>query len=207
MCQGTVENWCADDDVNMAVRAGGNIEYGREPDFEGWIRWRQQENYATNCDRKSNFRTTVTSLLKGFRLAATLSWLHCSRLRTTTKHQLQSMQIFQSCKGDKVQCKDKQDRCNRGCYNLTDRLARDGAYQHNWQMQRVSPHSCSVQCQPPGKTTTLQQPAQQHYHWSKLTGKNREYTMLIPLLMMIKKQAQKTDLHFRTLPFRLLDEK
>jgi hypothetical protein len=151
MCQGTVENWCADDDVNMAVRAGDNIEYGREPDFEGWIRWRQQENYATNCDRKSNFRTTVTSLLKGFRLAATLSWLHCSRLRTTTNLQLQSMQIFQSCKGDKVQCKDKQDRCNRGCYNLTDRLARDGAYQHNWQMQRVSPHSCSVQCQPPGK--------------------------------------------------------
>ena len=33
--QGTVENWCADDDVNMAVRAAGNIEYGREPDFEG----------------------------------------------------------------------------------------------------------------------------------------------------------------------------
>jgi hypothetical protein len=33
--QGTVENWYADDVVNMAVRAGGNTEYGQEPDCEG----------------------------------------------------------------------------------------------------------------------------------------------------------------------------
>lgn len=66
MCQGTVENWCADDDVNMAVRAGGNIEYGREPDFEGWIRWRQQEKMQQIVTGKATLEQLWQACWRGF---------------------------------------------------------------------------------------------------------------------------------------------
>ena len=172
MCQGTVENWCADDDVNMAVRAGGNIEYGREPDFEGWIRWRQQEKMQQIVTGKATLEQPWQACWRGFVLL--LLWAGSTVVGFA---QLQSIN-YKVCKYFKVAKVTKSSART----NKTDAIGaviiwrtawrESGAYQHNWQMQRVSPHSCSVQCQPPGKTTTLQQPAQQHYHWSKLTGKN-----------------------------------
>ena len=43
---GTAESWHADDVANMAVRAGSNTEYGREPDYEN--------EYAGGSRKQSN---------------------------------------------------------------------------------------------------------------------------------------------------------